>query len=174
MKDHPDERPPWWKTVLLRDHLDQRPSWWETTLMKDHLMRDHQLNERPPWWETTLMKDYSVEMPHWWKTGLRDQPSFKSTCSDSTCFEKHFSLRKKKKTQFKNCTVAPDSGDSTQGVYSWKHEVDWHHKKSLRPVYINKIKAWICPFSRRILCRHQRARTHTYTHAYTVHGMTRR
>ena len=95
IRDHADERPPWWETTFTKDNPDDRPSWWETTLMKDHLMRDHQLNERPPWWETTLMKDYSVEMPHWWKTGLRDQPSFKSTCSDSTCFEKHFSLRKK-------------------------------------------------------------------------------
>ena len=85
MKDHPDERPPWWETTLLRDHPDERLSWWKIILITDHpderapwwestLMRDHP-DERPPWWQTTLMKDHPGERSPWWQiTLMRDHP----------------------------------------------------------------------------------------------------
>ena len=78
MKDHPDDRPPWWQTTLMKDHLDVRPPWWKTTLMSDHPderppwcqttpMRDHpddrHPNEKPPCWQTTLMIDHPDERP---------------------------------------------------------------------------------------------------------------
>ena len=48
---------------LMRNHPDERPPWWESTLIKD-LMRDHPDN-RPP-----------EERPHWWKTTSLEQPHF--------------------------------------------------------------------------------------------------
>ena len=50
MRDHPDERLPWWGTTLMKDHPDERPPWRKTTLMRDHP------DEEPPWWKTTLLR----------------------------------------------------------------------------------------------------------------------
>ena len=90
-RDHPDERPPQWETILnkdsrsilIRDHLDERPLHWETTLNKDSkniLIREHP-EERPPQWETTLNKDsksilfwdHPDERPLQWERGCPDE-----------------------------------------------------------------------------------------------------
>ena len=30
-KGHPGERPPWWRTTLMRDHPDEKHTWWQNT-----------------------------------------------------------------------------------------------------------------------------------------------
>ena len=49
---HPDERPPWRETTLMKDQPDETLPWCET-----------HPDERPPWWETTLMRDHPGERP---------------------------------------------------------------------------------------------------------------
>ena len=91
IKDHVDERPPWWKTILTIDYHNKIPPWWETTLMKYHP------DERPPWWETTLIKYHPDERPPWWKTiltrhNLDEQSSWqktKSTLWETTLMRNH-------------------------------------------------------------------------------------
>ena len=69
VEDHHDketigERPPRWKTSVVRNHPGERPAWWKTTLVED------QHNERPPWWMTSIMKDHPGGRPEWQKTTL--------------------------------------------------------------------------------------------------------
>ena len=102
--DHPDDRPIWWETTLMKDHPDEpsimrnqpdnRQPWWETSMVKDHpddrppcwetnMAKDHP-DDRPPWWETTLMTNQYDERPPWWQTTLmRDHPCFKTTFFES-------------------------------------------------------------------------------------------
>ena len=60
------------KTTLMRDHPHERPSWWKTTLM------------RPPWWETTalLRPLYLKPFPSYVHVNTpltKDQPIFLTT-----------------------------------------------------------------------------------------------
>ena len=52
------ERPAWWnwKTTPLKDHPHEKSPRWKTILMK---------TERPAWWPTTLLKDHPHERPPW-------------------------------------------------------------------------------------------------------------
>ena len=74
MRNHPDERSPWWETALMmrdhpeRDHPYERPAWWDRPA------------ERPQWWdcsaerspwcnspaERSLWWDRPAESPPWW------------------------------------------------------------------------------------------------------------
>ena len=99
---YPDDRPPWWKTTLVRGHPNERPPpWWDhpdewvpwwkrpprwnTTLMRKtpllrtlqfHVITNILLCSWPLWWKTLLMKDHSDDWPHSWKTTwMRDHPN---------------------------------------------------------------------------------------------------
>ena len=95
MRDHPDERPNWWETILMKDQTDERPPWQETTLMRDNSderqprqettqIKD-QTDKRPYWWETKLMWEHPVERPNWCQnTLLKDQTDVRTPWWETT------------------------------------------------------------------------------------------
>ena len=92
-RDHPDEIPPWGKTVLMRnqpwreispwwkiilmgDHPDERPPRVETTLLQEITQLKYHPEERPSWWENSpwwgisLMGSHPDGRPPCWETAL--------------------------------------------------------------------------------------------------------
>ena len=89
---HHYERPPQWKTTLLKCHPDENylvemPPWWKTPWWKTTLLKCL-LSERPPCWNATSVKDHPVEMPPQWKTTLlKCHLSERPPCWNATLLE---------------------------------------------------------------------------------------